>query len=181
MHSLFVAFDLPDWLAEQLLAAMGGVAGARWQRADQLHLTLRYIGKANSRTCDDVISALSALDFPPVTARLSGVGRFEEKRGGTALWAGVAPHDALAAMHRKIDQAMIRIGLAAEARAYLPHITVARLPRRHGDTSDWLARRAGLESEPISFATLTLYDSLRGNDGSHYEPLARWLCKARGD
>lgn len=176
MHRLFIAFDLPDWLTDPLFAIMEGVAGANWQRADQLHLTLRYIGKADSRTCDDVVSALSTLEFPEIGAQLSGVGSFDAKRNGGALWAGVSPQDALATLHRKLDQAMIRIGLPAEARAYLPHITVARLPRTHGITTDWLAHHAGLTSPVVRFTTLTLFDSLRGQHGSHYEPLARWRC-----
>lgn len=180
MHSLFVAFELPDALAVRLFELMSGVANARWQRADQLHLTLRYVGAADSRLCDDIISALSWLDFAAVSVQLSGVGSFGEKRsGGGALWAGVAPHDALAALHRKLDFAMVRTGLPAEPRAYLPHITVARLPRSHGLTTDWLAAHASLASPPVTFNTLTLFDSVRTQQGSHYEPLARWYCKAR--
>ena len=46
MHRLFVALRPPRATREQLLDAMGGVPGARWQSDDQLHLTLRFIGES---------------------------------------------------------------------------------------------------------------------------------------
>ena len=42
---LFVALDLPWELRERLAALGGGVPGARWVPADNLHLTLRFIGE----------------------------------------------------------------------------------------------------------------------------------------
>ena len=44
MHRLFVALRPPAVVRQQLLAAMQGVPGARWQDDDQLHLTVRFVG-----------------------------------------------------------------------------------------------------------------------------------------
>ncbi len=176
MHRLFIACPLPEPVMDQLLTVMEGVVGARWQHEDQLHLTLRFLGKADRHQCDDVISALSMIDFPPIDIALAGVGEFDKKRSGGALWAGVSPAAALAGLHRKIDQAMIRIGFDPDPQAYLPHITVARLPRDHGPVEGWLAAHGGLSSAPFRLDTMTLYDSITGQGGSHYEPLASWRC-----
>jgi 2'-5' RNA ligase len=174
MHRLFVAFALPEPILDQLDTLMTGLADARWQDETQLHLTLRFIGKADGRQLDDVIEAISGIAFPPVEATLAGVGWFGEDRYGGALWAGVAPHKPLAALHRKLDRAMILLGLEPEHRAYLPHITVARLPKRHEPVAPWVAANTGFASAGFTLDEMTLYDSIMRPTGSHYEPLAKW-------
>ncbi|RME67950.1 MAG: RNA 2',3'-cyclic phosphodiesterase, partial [Alphaproteobacteria bacterium] len=61
MPRLFVGLELPEMAKDRLLTAQGGVIGARWQTAAQLHLTLRFIGDVDGRAADDVDAALSRL------------------------------------------------------------------------------------------------------------------------
>src|SRR5204863_3144218 len=113
---------------------------------------------------------------------LAGVGAFDKQGRVDTLWAGVAPHDALAALHRKVDQALVRIGLEPERRAYLPHITLARLPRSAGGDpaiEQWRARNAALSSDPFSLDALILYESRLGRDGAQYDAIARFGLVAR--
>ena len=49
---LFVALAIPDAVAQSLLLLQGGVPGARWQRREQLHLTLRFIGEVDGRDAE---------------------------------------------------------------------------------------------------------------------------------
>lgn len=44
MHRLFVALPLPEAIADPLLDLMDGPERLRWTAAEQLHLTLRFIG-----------------------------------------------------------------------------------------------------------------------------------------
>jgi len=44
MHRLFIGLRPPREIRAVLMSIMGGIAGARWQSDDQLHLTLRNIG-----------------------------------------------------------------------------------------------------------------------------------------
>ncbi|RYD48727.1 MAG: RNA 2',3'-cyclic phosphodiesterase, partial [Sphingomonadales bacterium] len=120
MHRLFVAFPLPPAIRTQLLATMGGIPGARWQRNDQLHLTLRFIGEVDRPAAEDAALALAAIHHPPIEIALSGIGQFETRGHPNSVWAGVAPHDALAGLHKKVDQALVRAGQPPERRAYLP-------------------------------------------------------------
>jgi 2'-5' RNA ligase len=129
VHRLFVAIQPPRKARAQLLAMMGGVSGARWQDEDQLHLTLRFIGEIGPHAADDVHAALGAIHHPAFEIALGGIGTFDRKGGLTTLWAGVTPHEPLKALHNKIDLACIRAGLEPERRAFLPHITLARLGR----------------------------------------------------
>ncbi|MEO5938975.1 MAG: RNA 2',3'-cyclic phosphodiesterase [Sphingomonas sp.] len=126
---------------------------------------------------EDVAMTLGQIyALAPVIA-LAGVGAFDKKGRADALWAGVAPHDALAPLHKKVDQALVRIGLEPERRAYLPHITLARLPRAASADpaiEQWRARHAALSSEPFAPDALILYESRLGRDGASYDPVARF-------
>ena len=58
MPRLFVAISLPQPIREALLAAAGGIDGARWQGDEQLHLTLAFVGAATSAQTETLIEAL---------------------------------------------------------------------------------------------------------------------------
>lgn len=177
MHRLFVALRPPPPIRALLSAAMGGVPGARWQDDEQLHLTLRFIGEVDGRVAEDVALALGHVHAPAIEVALAGVGAFDKDGRVNALWAGVTPHDALAALHRKVDHAMVRVGLAPEGRTYLPHITLARLPRSMGmgvEIERWCADHAGLSSAPFTIEHLCLFASTLGTGGARYEAVDRW-------
>jgi 2'-5' RNA ligase len=106
MHRLFVAIRPPGPVRARLLAVMGGVAGARWQTEDQLHLTLRFIGDVDRHLARDVDAALSGVHHPRFSIALNGLGGFERRGEPVTLWAGIAPHEPLHALHKKVDQAV---------------------------------------------------------------------------
>ncbi len=174
LHRLFVALRPPAPMRRKLLDIMDGVEGARWQDEGQLHVTLRYIGAVERPVAEDIAVALQAVHAPALDLALSGVGRFDTGSRGRALWAGVTPQDAVGALHRKVDHALIRIGLPPEGRAFLPHITLARLNRTSGPVDNFLAAQAALSSPPQRFDHLILYESHLGQDGAWYEPIVRY-------
>jgi len=174
---LFVALRPPPAIRGSLLAATGGVPHARWQDDAQLHCTLRFIGDVDRPQAEDVAAALAGLYAPAPQVRIAGVGCFAHRGRTDTLWAGLAPTDALHHLARKVEQACVRAGLPPERRAYLPHVTLARLPRSAGGAPEidgWLAVHAGLASPAFAMPHLILYESHLGGDGASYEPLMRW-------
>ncbi|MEP9401614.1 RNA 2',3'-cyclic phosphodiesterase [Sphingomonas sp. VNH70] len=174
MHRLFVALRPPPAMRAALLATMDGIDGARWQDDGQLHLTLRYIGAVERPVAEDVALALHRVHAPALDLALDGVGHFDAKRGGRSVWAGVAPGDAVKALHHKIDHALVAIGLPPEGRAFVPHVTLARLNRGCGPIDGFLAAHAALTSPPVRFDRFVLYESHLSPDGAWYEPVVRY-------
>ncbi|GAA0733248.1 RNA 2',3'-cyclic phosphodiesterase [Sphingomonas japonica] len=174
MHRLFVALRPPPDIRARLIAAMGDVPGARWQDDEQLHITLRFVGEVDARTADDITVALAAVRFPKIVVALNGVGTFTKRSRVNAIWAGVAPHDALAALHRKIDHAIVRAGQPPERRAYLPHITLARLGASAGPSERFVAEHTAMTSAPFALEHFTLFESHLGSDGARYVPIERY-------
>lgn len=174
MHRLFVAIRPPSAMRASLLATMGGVSHARWQTEDQLHLTLRFIGEVDRHSAEDVAAALGTVHHPRFSIALDGMGQFDRRGRVEALWAGVTPHTSLRSLHNKIDQALVRVGIAPETRAYLPHITLARFSRSAAPAAD-LAGRSGRFSSPEQEITqFCLYESLLSHEGSHYSIVERY-------
>jgi 2'-5' RNA ligase len=174
MHRLFVAIRLPATVRAQLLDLMGGVGGARWLPDDQLHLTLRFIGEVDRHLAQDVDAALSSVHHPPFSIALNGIGAFDRRGEPVTLWAGVAPHEPLRALHKKVDQALIRAGVEPDRRAYMPHITIARLPRGAGPVGPMVERSGGVRSPAFTVDEFRLYESRLTPDGPLYSVVERY-------
>jgi 2'-5' RNA ligase len=105
---LFVALELPADVKAALIASMGGVAGARWQREDQLHLTLRFVGEVDRHTAQDIAAALGRVNVKPFTAELGEPGLFEHRGRVDSLWVGVRPAQSVAALARAMASVAAR-------------------------------------------------------------------------
>ncbi|HYG48122.1 MAG TPA: RNA 2',3'-cyclic phosphodiesterase [Allosphingosinicella sp.] len=174
MHRLFVAISLPGPVRARLLDLMGGVAGARWLGDDQLHLTLRFIGEVDRHMARDVDAALSGVHHPRFAIALNGLGAFDRRGEPVTLWAGVTPHEPLRALHKKVDQALVRVGVEPDRRAYMPHITIARLPRGSGPLGSLLEQSGGAASPPFEVGQFCLYESRLTPEGPVYAVAERY-------
>lgn len=177
MPRLFVALRPPAPARAAMLAAMGGIEGARWQDDEHLHLTLRFIGEVDRHVAEDIALALSRVAAPAPTVAIDGVGTFDRRGRIDTLWARATPAAPLAALHAQVDRALARVGIAGDTRRYLPHVTLARFGRHGaapGAIERWLAANAGLAVAPFVATHLVLYESRLGHDGAHYDAVARW-------
>jgi 2'-5' RNA ligase len=160
---------------------MGGVNGARWQTDQQLHLTLRFIGEVDEARAEDIDSALRAVSFTPFQVSLQGTGLFGDVRKPRMLWAGVGPEAPLAHLAQKIDTAMVRIGLPADPRKFVPHVTLARFKGPTGRLDRFLAANDQLSSLPWTVERFTLFRSHLAHSGAIYEPLAAYPDEDDGE
>jgi 2'-5' RNA ligase len=174
MHRLFVAIRPPAPIREILLGAMGGISGARWQSEDQLHLTLRFVGEVDRHLAGDIHAALGAIHQAPFPVALNGIGAFDRRGWPDAVWAGISPHEQLKALHNKVDAALARVGVAPDQRAFLPHITLARLNRGSGPVGNLLENAGGLTSPPFTVDHFALFESVLTPEGAVYSAVERY-------
>lgn len=168
MIRLFTAIELPESLRLRLSLLQGGVPGARWSPAENLHVTLRFIGEVDERQANDIDDALGVLRAPSFDLTLRGAGEFGG-RDPHALWIGVAPSEALARLAAKIESALQRIGLAAETRKYTPHVTLARLRDAPlAKVHAFLSAHAAFDSGPFAVRRFALFSSHQSSSGSLY-------------
>ena len=177
MHRLFAAIRPPEFIRDLLIDAMDESADFRWQDEDQLHLTLRFMGEVERPMAEDLADALGRIVAPKFDLRISGTGRFEQRNSG-ALWAGVEPKAALAALAAKVERVCQSAGLEPERRAFHPHITLARWKgRRTREVQSFLDRTRGLASDPWQVDEFILYESRLSRHGAHYEIVAGYLLR----
>ena len=172
MVRLFVALELPPAMRDALLAAMGGVSGARWQRDDQLHLTLRFIGDVDRHQATDIAAALDGVRVEPLQLALGAPGSFDRRGRIDSLWVGVTPGETVAALAQRVNQALQRVGIPTESRAFVPHITVARLGRGAGLIGGFPA--TPITTQPYEIKGFCLWESRLTRDGADYRIIERY-------
>jgi 2'-5' RNA ligase len=173
---LFAALDLPEDVRERL-AAFGREAAERDPAlrpvpARGMHLTLAFLGH---RPLDDLEPAGEAIrDSAPGAAPPLALARalwLAPRRPHVLTVALQDPGGALAELQARVVEALAdAIGFEPEARAFRPHVTVARDRRGASPRTD------GLRPAPeASFAgeALTLYRSYLGGRPVRYEVVER--------
>ena len=122
---LFVAL----WPDARVRAALADAAaqwvwppGAVRMRAERLHLTLHFLGNVERERMPELGAAL-ALRSPPFVLTLSRPTLWP---GGTAVLEPQALSPELAELHAALGAALRRLALPTEARAFRPHVTLAR-------------------------------------------------------
>lgn len=133
---LFVALEIPTAvrgnlaaLIEELRAADAAATKnkARWVRAENLHVTLKFIGNVDAGKLEAIRGALGEVSTGgDVELRFRGVGFFPNEKRPRVLWAGIAASPNLAPLAAGIDARLEKLGIARETREYAPHLTLAR-------------------------------------------------------
>jgi 2'-5' RNA ligase len=178
---LFVAVEIPepvkDAVEEGFAPWRERFPKARWVPRENLHVTLKFLGRTWPRLTDWVPEQLevAAADVPRFTVRLRGVGSFPSAKRGRALWAGFEDTDPIRDLAAGIEDALVE-EFPAEKRPFHPHLTVARsdppmkLPAAYTATT--------LETDPWEVEHVVLFRSHLRRPAPLYEPLARFSLGA---
>jgi RNA 2',3'-cyclic 3'-phosphodiesterase len=174
---LFVAIEIPDAVKETVEEGFAPwrelFPKARWVPRENMHVTLKFLGRTWPRLVDWVPAQVeaAALDVSRFRARLRGVGSFPSAKRGRALWAAFEDAESIAGLAAEIEGALAD-EFPAEKRPFHPHLTVARsdpplkLPAVYTATE--------LESEEWEVDHVVLFRSHLGRPAPRYEPLARF-------
>lgn len=176
MIRLFVGLSIPDDHRRELSLIQNGVKDARWIDAENLHITLRFIGEVDEDVAAEVVEALRYVTATPFDVTLKGVGTFGSPPH--SLWVGAedTPTGALSHMHASVESALVRAGLPPEGRKFTPHVTLTRFRRsvNPGRLAQHLSTHAGFALPPFTVQGFTLFQSHLGHTGAHYTPLSTY-------
>lgn len=172
MLRLFVGLGLPEDLRDTLAMLERGIPGARWIESDNYHVTLRFIGEVPEDRADDIDSALGAVQAPPFSLSLVGVGHFGKLRKARSVWAGVEAGASLNRLQSSVESAIVRAGFPAEARKFRPHVTLARIKGETGHhVANFLSEHDDFRAPPIEVRAFHLYESQLTRHGAMYRAL----------
>ncbi len=127
------------------------------------HITILFLG--DIRSADQIVSSLSGISFPSFSFSYSGIGAFPSRDPVRVIWAGVAPEEPFARLHRLVCE-NLRISPSAD---YKPHVTLARVKGDEMQRSDL----EGLDIRKIheKAASLVLFESRLTPSGPIYDVL----------
>ncbi len=183
----FIAVDISDDVLSEIenLAAewRSRLRGARWVRAKNLHLTLRFLGETSEGTLGKLSDTMAAIagGSSPFELNFDGVGYFPSARRPKVFWIGVThPPRTLLELQGQIEAASFKHGFEPEKRRFSPHLTLARFRGAQPDPNYELLVR---EYEKHSFGSskveeVILYQSELKPEGAEYTVLKRFKLGA---
>jgi len=131
----FIAVELPADVRSRLTSLQQAIgrsgADVKWVEAENLHVTLLFLGEVDERDLKAVCSAVggACAALSPFVTSVEGVGSFGNPRRPRTLWAGVSQgHDELVALHAAIEGPLLELGCyRREERKFEPHVTLGRV------------------------------------------------------
>ena len=157
---------------------------ASWTRAENLHLTLRFLGNVANESIAALKSALDGVAVATKSIRLTaeGVGCFPTLRQPAVLWAGVAfETDRLEKLRRNIVEVTDPFAQARAERDFAGHVTLARFKRlRPRDVEQVMAFRRETARQILgswSADDVHLIRSELTPGGSRYTTLGRFALR----
>ena len=133
---IFVALDIEGAIRERIQRFIEGVRGfapdARWVRPESLHVTLKFIGEKAESAVEQISGALASVQCDAFDIQFGGFGFFPTAKAARVFWVGIQSGPQLAALAKKIDEAVADVGVSREDRDFSPHLTLAREGGRSG-------------------------------------------------
>lgn len=180
---LFVALELSQEVRETITALVRELKPLdeswKWTRAENLHITLKFLGEIPTEQVERIIAVLRQVPFDQtLPLKFQGLGFFPNERRPRVLWIGIDAPEGLPALAKSIEAALESVGVPREERAFTPHLTLARSKEgrvspklRHG-----LARYASRDFGTATASDFHLIRSELKSAGAEYTTLAWFPC-----
>jgi 2'-5' RNA ligase len=118
-------------LARQLRSGPGGDA-VRWVRAENYHVTLRFLGQVEVERLAPLTERvrLETRSLVPFPLRLARLRAFPSPRHPRVVTLELEPREPLAELAGAVERATVACGFAPEERPFRAHLTLGRVRER---------------------------------------------------
>ncbi|MCR5213048.1 MAG: RNA 2',3'-cyclic phosphodiesterase [Eubacterium sp.] len=157
---LFVAIELEENIKDALIEVQGsmkkaGVSG-NFTPIENTHLTIAFIGEYSDP--DQVLEAMSNVEFSPFKISLEGFGHFND-----LWWVGLEKSPELNSLVKSLRHNLADQGIPFDKKKFSPHITVVRRA---------ICKKGlpgvSVPNKSMSVDKITLFKSERGKHGMIY-------------
>lgn len=149
-----------------------------WEKAEKLHLTLKFLGDCDERQLRNLENAVAGSakasfeseNISNFKIQLSDTGVFPSKRNARILWLGLRDETgSLSKLNRILETECEKAGFEKENRSFKPHLTIARLREPH-KSGNLAAKHLENKFEPVEFevSEIVIYESKLQPIGSIY-------------
>ncbi|MGD0353563.1 MAG: RNA 2',3'-cyclic phosphodiesterase [Dehalococcoidia bacterium] len=131
----FIAIELPEAVKtglQQLQAqlTLPQYSFVKCVAPEGMHLTLKFLGNISANKVTDITGAMeqASQGVSPFQLQITEVGAFPNLKRPRVLWVGIKGEvDKLVSWQQRLDNGLVPLGFAKEARPFTPHLTLARL------------------------------------------------------
>lgn len=134
----FIAIELPEDIRQKLdelekkIQARAGEAArkaVRWVPANNMHLTLKFLGEVSSGNVEALAGMLrsEAGRHASFDLTVGGLGAFPNLHRPRVIWVGVQAPVELSSLQKAIEGETRQLGYPTEDRPFSPHLTLGRI------------------------------------------------------
>jgi RNA 2',3'-cyclic 3'-phosphodiesterase len=175
---LFVAIQIP---LEIRIALAGFVTGlrslapqAKWVRAENLHVTLKFLGETDPSKLEFVVKTLQAIrSIRPITLEFRGLGFFPNEKRARVFWAGLVSSANLPQLAQDIDRNLHALGFPDEEKPFTAHLTLARFnpPGLPPSLAETVKQHSSRSFRSMTVQEFHLIESKLKSSGAEYTTL----------
>jgi RNA 2',3'-cyclic 3'-phosphodiesterase len=187
----FIAVELPEAVKTGLQQLQTQLTLPRYSfvkcvSPEGIHLTLKFLGNISAQKVTEITRVMeqASQGVNPFQLQLTEVGAFPNMRRPRVVWVGIKGDvDKLVDWQQRLDNGLVPLGFAKEARPFTPHLTLARL-RENCSAGDTLQFGEMLTSSHVdvdykfTVASLNLMRSQLFPTGAVYSSLAEVKLKS---
>ncbi len=177
---LFIAVPLDERIKQKMVRVKDRIdvdnARVRWCTADQLHLTLKFIGEVGDDRTGLICEAMKRVaDLTPTfDMEIAGTGCFPPNGTVRVIWiAGSEPSGVLCRAAQGLEEELEKLGIPREKRTFSEHFTIGRVKfdRSRGKLRESVLATT-FERCRQQVKELVLYQSMLARNGAEYMPVA---------
>jgi len=162
----FIAVEMPSEIQQKVYKETsdfrkGIDALVRWIPAENMHLTLKFLGNVSPSNVEFLMQMLrnEAQAIPCFNIQLTGLGSYPSLKRPRVLYIGIQAPPVLDALQRGIDSASHRLGYQSEERPFSAHLTLGRVKQNVTAIDQQKIRRA-IEGTQVDLVGTTRVDSV---------------------
>lgn len=183
----FIGLPLPEEYQQKLQALIKTwkpklQSRLSWTKPGNWHMTLKFLGEIPKEAVEPIVQALGESLGKSFILQAGNGGFFPDQSRPRVIWVGVNQGgEACRALAREVEQRLALLGRFSrppEARAFTPHLTVARIKEARPDPPDpWDELLDALHAAKWPEARMdrvVLWASQLTPFGPHYRPMAEF-------
>ncbi|HSO58734.1 MAG TPA: RNA 2',3'-cyclic phosphodiesterase [Paenisporosarcina sp.] len=173
MQHYFIGVKLPEGLAKQLVDFRNEwqleLSHKRLPVAEDLHITLVYLGAVEAEVLTKLISELNELAevIPHFTLTLSGVETFGNPSTPRVIYTSIEEQPMLYKLQNTILEKCLALLLPVDRKPFVPHITLAK---KWNEKLDVFSKEMHIDKISFNIRDFSIY-SINPKEVPSYQPV----------
>ncbi len=152
--------------------------------ADNLHVTLKFLGDTNPARIPEIRNAVSEAVHGEKSfeTHIVGLGAFPRIQRPSVIWAGLENGEPLIKIAESLETKLSGLGFHPEHKPFHPHLTLARIKSKPPpELAELLNENQTTEFGVVSISSVELFQSELQPNGPRYTVLASAVLSSEDD